>query len=241
MSQANVIKELSKPRLGRFLLSLAGDWCGIAAGFALFGFFPSVYSFVAASVIIGIYQHGLVVLGHEAVHFNVCRSRDLNEWVGRLFCFFPIGMTVSTYRDFHFPHHKQPNDASDPEVPVRRAMGKNWNPPFSLRRGFALWAFSFIGGSLKELGIFMAHMPRGSLKEKAYLGVFWAAAITAAVIGGHPIYLGLWFFAQATTYFSVVRIRAWFEHSLSGTHTNRFQIPNYFYRALFPHNTWVHF
>jgi fatty acid desaturase len=55
------------------------------------------------------------------------------------------------------------------------------------------------------------------------------------------VYLGLWFFAQATTYFSVLRIQAWYEHSLSGADTNRYQIPNFLYRALFPHNIWVHF
>lgn len=235
------ILELSEPSFPRFALHLAGDWLGVLAGFSLFAFFPNVAGFLAASVVLGIAQHALVVLGHEAVHYRVCRNRFLNEWVGQLFCFFPMGLTVTAYRDFHYPHHRNTSGENDPELPLRRAMGRNWTGPFTLQRGLKLWALSFVGLSLKELAIFVAGMPLGRPLERLYLALFSAAALYGAYRAGALAYVGLWYFALATTYFSTIRIQAWFEHSLGDTDTNRYSIPHAGYRLLVPHNIWVHF
>lgn len=240
-TQQEAIARLSRPSFGRFLLFLAFDWLVVAAGFVLFARFPNVIGFLTASVIVGAAQHALIVLGHEAVHYRVCRNRTLNEWVGRVFCFFPIGLTVSSYREFHFPHHRDPRGKEDPEMPVREAMGKNWRPPFSVVRGAKLWAMSFLGFSLKELGTFLLHVPMGNILEKAYMSVFWLVAGSLAYKGGYLPFVALWFYAQVTTYFSLLRFQAWYEHSLEHTHTNRYALPTPLFRLLLPHNIWVHY
>lgn len=234
------LAELSAPSLFRFSLSLLADCAGIAAGFLLFAAVPSVPTFLAASVLIGLCQHGLVVLGHEAVHRTVCRNRILNEVLGNIFCFFPAGITLSMYRDFHFPHHRDPGGASDPELPIRKAMGKNWVPPFTLKRGFLLWGASFFGASLKELATFVSRLPRGKALELAMLGLTWGGVIALVHSRGLWAYLGLWFYALASTYFSTLRIQAWYEHSLDQPHANRYSLPSRWFRLLVPHNIWAH-
>lgn len=241
MNRAKSLQELSRLNFSSFFWRLALDWVGAVGALGLFALYPSVGSFLAASVILGCCQHGMAVLGHEAVHYTLSKNRFTNEWVGRLFCFFPAGITVSSYRDFHLPHHRDPNGSSDPEVPVREAMGKNWKAPFTMARFLKLWALSFVGGSLKELVIFVSHLPRGDIKERVYLLVYWGSLGCAAYKFGQLPLLALWNYALATTYFSKLRFQGWFEHSDDDVKTNRYSIPNFMYRFMLPHNIWVHY
>ncbi|MCO5142224.1 MAG: fatty acid desaturase [Oligoflexia bacterium] len=235
------IFQFSKPSFLKFVPYLVLDWIGISAGILLFYHQKNVIGFFLASIIIGHFQHSLAILGHEAVHFRISKNRTLNEWIGRIFCFFPVTITVSTYRDFHFPHHKSPNGIIDPEIPIRKAMGKNWVAPFSITRGIRLWTLSFIGFSLRELAIFSFMLPSGSKKEKILLTTYWSVIGYCAYRFQAASYLGLWFYAIATTYFSKLRVQAWYEHSLDTEYANRYQLPNTFYRLIFPHNIWVHY
>ncbi len=238
---ADKLRELERPEPWRFFLRLGADWLALAAGFAFFAWQPNVFGFLAASVVIGFAQHGIAVLGHEAVHFRICQSRFFNEWIGRVFCMFPVGLTVSSYRDFHFPHHRDPFGPGDPEVPLRQALGANFRPPFTLRRGFTLWALSFLGFSVKEMVTFAAMMPFGKLSERLWLLAFWGATLAFAWHTGTLLFAGLWVFSLSTTYFSMLRIQGWYEHGLEGQATNRYSLPNPLYRLLVPHNIWVHY
>lgn len=240
-SPQDQIAKLSQPNLWRFLPSLLGDWLGIGVGFSLFYFFRNPLGFIAGSIVCGIFFHGLSILGHEAVHYRVCKNRTLNEWIGRVFCFFPVGITVSSYREFHFPHHQNPNSDVDPEMPIRKAMGKNWVAPFPLSRGLKLWVFSFLGLSLKELGIFVARLPIGDKVERLLMMAYWGVAIAAAYHFHALAFVGLWAYSLASTHFSLLRIQAWYEHSLQDTHTNRYKLPNPLFRLVVPHNIWVHY
>jgi len=235
------IDELSKPKLRRFLPYLVFDWIGIISGFSIFAFHHSAVNFVLGSIVLGLSQHGLVVLGHEAVHYRISRNKSLNEWIGRIACFFPIGITVSSYRDFHFPHHRDPFGPNDPEIPLRKALGANFAPEFTVRRGLRLWALSFLGGSLKEAGIFSAMLPLGMVKEKIYLLVYWTLLLGLAYRVHAFSYLGMWVYGMVTTYFSMLRIQGWYEHGLSDMATNRYALPSPIYRLMMPHNIWVHY
>ena len=52
----------------------------------------------AISILIGIGQHRLVMLGHEASHFSLFGNKVLNEVVSDWFCFYPIWVTTYNYR-----------------------------------------------------------------------------------------------------------------------------------------------
>ena len=53
---------------------------------------------LAVSVLIGIGQHRLVMLGHEASHFSLFGNKVLNEMASDWFCFYPIWVTTYNYR-----------------------------------------------------------------------------------------------------------------------------------------------
>ena len=74
----------------------------------------STWAFVplalAVSVLIGIGQHRLVMLGHEASHFSLFGNKMLNELASDWFCFYPIWVTTYNYRIQHMAHHQHTND-----------------------------------------------------------------------------------------------------------------------------------
>src|SRR4051794_4067908 len=51
-----------------------------------------------AIVLVGIGQHRLVQLGHEASHYVLFRNRVLNELASDWFCMFPIWSVTNNYR-----------------------------------------------------------------------------------------------------------------------------------------------
>ncbi|RYZ86083.1 MAG: hypothetical protein EOP06_15155 [Proteobacteria bacterium] len=185
-------------------------------------------------------QHGLVVLGHEAVHFRVCKTKLLNDIIGNLLCFMPIGLTLSCYRAFHLPHHRNPFGAEDPELPLRRALGKSFAPPFDLARGLKLWGVSYLGFSFKELVIFSSMLPKSSVIDRIFTTALWITALVVFYPTSLNV-LALWFYALGTTYISKVRIQGWYEHGLPAMDTNRYKLSSPLLRLIFPHNIWVHY
>lgn len=233
-------KALSALRPGVFALYLAGDWALVAVGLALFYRFPNPLSFLLGSVLVGFGQHGLSVLGHEAVHYRVCENKRLNDFIGNLFCFMPNGITVSSYRTFHLAHHRDPFAKGDPELALRRALGGGFRPPYTVARGLKLWALSFLGGSVRELLTFAATLPRSQRGEQLGIAAYTLASVALALVFA-PSLLGLWFYALATTFISKVRVQGWYEHGLEEGEGNRYALPSPFFRAFVPHNIWVHY
>ena len=98
-------------------------------------FIPAV---AAISVLIGIGQHRLVMLGHEASHFSLFKNKTLNELVSDWFCFYPIWVTTYNYRIQHMAHHQHTNDPElDPDFAYMSVCGHFYTPPME-RQDF-LW------------------------------------------------------------------------------------------------------
>src|ERR1700674_5714290 len=76
----------------------------------------------AAIVVLGITQHAIVILGHHAAHRHVAARSWLNEAAGAI-CFWPLFVSLRSYRPFHFGHHARVGQPSDPEL-----IAKNWTP-----------------------------------------------------------------------------------------------------------------
>ena len=74
---------------------------------------PSPAIFVMAFILIGIFQHHLLIIQHEALHFFLFNSRALNNLVGR-FVSYLIGFTMK-YRKHHFSHHRTLGQIGDPD------------------------------------------------------------------------------------------------------------------------------
>jgi fatty acid desaturase len=88
---------------------------GLALAFGLWAW-PSACMLLAV-VVIGVQQHALFILAHEAAHYRLFRNRALNDSVGRL-----IGMagaiSMPTYRVIHRLHHNNLYTDEDPDTAI---------------------------------------------------------------------------------------------------------------------------
>src|SRR5690606_20561273 len=77
-----------------------------------------------AIFLVGIWQHRLVMLGHEGSHYLLFKNRKLNEIVGNWLCFYPLWGRAYNYRAQHLAHHQHVNDPElDPVVKEMRHGG----------------------------------------------------------------------------------------------------------------------
>jgi fatty acid desaturase len=91
-----------------------------------------------AVVLVGVGQHRLVMLGHEASHYCLFRNRLLNELASDWCCMFPLLSTTHNYRLQHMPHHQYVNDPErDPDMRFIEASGHHLSVPIA--RGRFLW------------------------------------------------------------------------------------------------------
>ena len=77
---------------------------------------PSPWLLLAV-LVIGVEQHALFILAHEAAHYRLFRDRRVNDAVGRM-----IGMagaiSMCTYRVIHRLHHNNLYTDDDPDTAI---------------------------------------------------------------------------------------------------------------------------
>lgn len=85
---------------------------------------PALY--VLALIVIGGRMSSIGGLVHEAAHYNLFKSKRLNEWVALIFCSTMVLWTSTprAYRRSHLTHHRHANTRSDPD-PEIQAIKKN--------------------------------------------------------------------------------------------------------------------
>lgn len=88
---------------------------GLSLTFGLWAW-PSPWMLIAV-VVIGVQQHALFILAHEAAHYRLLRNRPINDAVGRF-----IGMagaiSMCTYRVIHRLHHNNLYSDEDPDTAI---------------------------------------------------------------------------------------------------------------------------
>ncbi len=72
---------------------------------------------VLCVLVIGIAQHGLFILAHEAAHYRLFPNRTVNDAVGRLIG-MSSGVSMCTYRVTHRLHHNNLFGKQDPDTAI---------------------------------------------------------------------------------------------------------------------------
>ena len=72
---------------------------------------------LVALVMVGVAQHGLFILAHEAAHYRLLSHRGLNDTVGRLIG-MASGISMCTYRVIHRLHHNHLYGPQDPDTAI---------------------------------------------------------------------------------------------------------------------------
>lgn len=113
--------------VGTIAHDVAGLWMigwsyvPVVAVLALFHRWPTIVTFLFALLVIGFRMNALFVVVHESWHYNLFRSRKLNEWVGAALAGYPIVMPYFHDRTGHWDHHRYVGTVKDPD-----AWAWNW-------------------------------------------------------------------------------------------------------------------
>lgn len=210
------IQELLRVSSARGWLSIAVNWGGIAAAFALVAAWPNPLTVLAALFVIGARQLGCAVLMHEASHRTLLADRRWNDWAGNWLCAYPVWSDLHAYRAYHLQHHAKNWTDEDPDIglvrpfPITRASlrRKIWRDlSGQTGRKFARAAWK------RSLARWRAGDPNG---RRAFVGFVVTNGLLLAVLTavGEPWLYLLWAGAWLTTNTLVTRIRAIAEHAM---------------------------
>ena len=141
------VKAYRRPAAWRQAFDFGLVWAQIFVGLALFVWSPGILTYIAAVLLIGGGQHGLGLVAHEFIHYNVIpRNRRLNDFLGTYFFAAPGGLPYSLFRHRHFLHHRHYSTEQDTKVIYRRDIrGINlWIELFKKLVGFDYFSHIFL-------------------------------------------------------------------------------------------------
>jgi fatty acid desaturase len=221
----------------RLLRDIATDWGALLLALAL-ARPESPLVTLCCVLVIGVHQHALAVLGHEATHFTISKNKWVNDTIGNVLFFYPLGVTISGYRRFHIQHHLKLNSPQDPEWPLR--IGRLYKPRMS-RLGFvAMFVGDLVGFGLPSLYRLGRASRPGTIRNAIGIIVFWVVSI-GLIVHVHQFFrLAVWLFSLCTVYRAISRIRVWCEHIASDSTHRHEQSPIVAY-LFFPHNIGFHY
>lgn len=225
------IRHLTEPSDWRGLLAVAADWTWIGASLTIVALWPNVLTVGLAVVVLAGRQLGLAILTHEASHRVLCKTRWLNDVVGKWLCGAPVWLDLERYRTHHLAHHLHTGTAEDPDMglvrpyPTNRAdlvkkLGRDLLGWTGIRRVIGQTAIDF-GFLSFTVSTGARPLPRRRWTEHLALGVRNLAPVVCsngALLlllwsAGHPTLYLLWLGSYLTTYSVVLRVRAIAEHA----------------------------
>jgi fatty acid desaturase len=239
----------------------------LAIAFGLWAW-PSPW-IVVSIVVIGIQQHALFILAHEAAHYRLLRDRRWNDAVGRT-----IGMagaiSMCTYRVIHRLHHNNLYTDDDPDTAIHggypRGTAYLWKKLAQDAIGWNAWktfAYFFGAPALNDdtqqaprpLDDTSPELRRAARLDRWFVVAFQVAlpAVCALVGGWRGVaqYAAFWLLPMLTVLQPILRLRAICEHGavadfsspLTAARSNRSGggLVNALGRALlFPHHVNYH-
>jgi fatty acid desaturase len=240
---------------------------GLAVAFGLWAW-PSPW-IVVSILVVGVQQHALFILAHEAAHYRLLRNRALNDAVGRT-----IGMadaiSMCTYRVIHRLHHNNLYTDEDPDTAIHggypRGVAYLWKKLAQDAVGWNAWkTFAYFFGApainddtqraARPLDDTSPELRRAARVDRWFVVAFQLALpVVCALAGGWrglAQYAAFWLLPMLTVLQPILRLRAICEHGavtdfsspLTAARSNRAGggIVNVLGRTfLFPHHVNYH-
>ena len=185
---------------------------------------------IPAVVLIGIQQHALFVLAHDAAHYRLFENRALNDAIGR-FVGSIGGVSMMSYRVIHRLHHNNLYGAVDPDIALHGGYPRG--TAYLVRKllkdltgatAFKTYAYFFgnpaINSSTQQaqrpLDDTSASLRTAARRDRWGVIAFHLCAPLAAWALGGPTALGkflvLWTLPLLTVIQPILRLRAICEH-----------------------------
>jgi len=224
---------------------------------------------VLSIVVVGVQQHALFILAHEAAHYRLFRERALNDAVGRA-----IGMagaiSMCTYRVIHRLHHNNLYGEEDPDTAIHggypRGTAYLWKKLAQDLAGWNAWktlAYFFGAPALNEqtqraarpLDDTSPQLRRSARIDRWFVVAFQLIVPLGCLVlfgwRGLAQYAAFWLVPMITVLQPILRLRAICEHGattdfsspLTAARSNRTGggVLNVLGRALlFPHHVNYH-
>jgi fatty acid desaturase len=253
----------------RSLLAISQTLGLIACGMALCLFsWPGLW-LLPGLVLIGVAQHGLFILAHEAAHYRLFAHRSVNDFVGRLIG-MSSGISMCTYRVTHRMHHNHLYGKQDPDTAIHggypRGRAYLWRKLVEDLLGLNAWkTFAYFFGApaineatgklIRPLDDTAPHLRAAARQDRWFVVAFHVLAPLIAIVWGDlpglTWYLTLWLLPLLTVLQPILRLRAICEHgavsdlssALTAARSNRTQgsLVNWLGRFfLFPHHVNYH-
>lgn len=111
------------------MLALLVDYLIIAGAVVLSLSSGAFWVYGLVVIVIGSRMRALENLLHVASHNQLCANKQLNRWVGLLFCALPLGSSFYAYRKSHMTHHRYLGDQeTDPDYRRYKRLGLHQLP-----------------------------------------------------------------------------------------------------------------
>lgn len=195
---------------------LITNWLILFSGFAIFGLWPNLLTFLMALVVIGGRQLALSIIMHECSHGTMFKTQRFNDGLGSWLAALPLFINLQAYRPIHRRHHRHAGSAKDPDLnnyksyPVTKA---------SLRRKFirdltGQSAFRQVLGVVKGSNSPLTQGGSSHGSRIFYKGCLAQLLLLVPfLLIGHPWLYLLWPLAYGTTFMLFLRIRQIAEHA----------------------------
>ena len=260
------LTRLSDGRSAMAVLQTAGT-IALAVAFGIW-LWPSAWLLLAI-VVIGIQQHAMFILAHEAAHYRLFSDRRVNDLAGRLVGMVS-GISMCTYRVIHRLHHNNLYTADDPDTAIHggypRGVAYLWKKLGQDLTGWNAWktyAYFFGAPALNDATKRAARplddtspQLRASARADRWFVVAMQLGMPLACVAfggwrGLAQYAVLWLLPMLTVLQPILRLRAIAEHGgvvdlsspLTAARSNRTRgsLLNLLARAtIFPHHVNYH-
>ena len=215
---------------GRSLAAVA-QTVGVIALAIAFGVWAWPSPWIAVSiVVVGVQQHALFILAHEAAHYRLSRGRAVNDAIGRA-----IGMagaiSMCTYRVIHRLHHNNLYTDEDPDTAIHggypRGTAYLWKKLAQDAVGWNAWkTFAYFFGApalndrtqraARPLDDTSPQLRRSARIDRWFVVAFQLLVPLACfVVGswrGLAQYAAFWLVPMLTVLQPILRLRAICEH-----------------------------
>jgi fatty acid desaturase len=185
---------------------------------------------VLSIIVVGVQQHALFILAHEAAHYRLLRRRALNDAIGRA-----IGMagaiSMCTYRVIHRLHHNNLYTEEDPDTAIHggypRGTAYLWKKLAQDVVGWNAWkTFAYFFGApalndqtqraARPLDDTSPQLRRAARLDRWFVVAFQLLApLSCFALGGWrgvAQYAAFWLVPMLTVLQPILRLRAICEH-----------------------------
>ena len=110
------IRQLSELRPWRAVADTLWLWLQILGAWTFVAIWPAWWAALLAIPLIGARYYALLIVGHDAIHRRLFRSRRMNDNFADLFIFGPVLAVTRINNQNHLGHHRHLATPEDPDL-----------------------------------------------------------------------------------------------------------------------------